>query len=124
MSFVLQAPHELVQTTSLLPSPEFGDAEELIASVNLKRSMNGTVRTYVKSCPDSKLTYEFVLTRGKTLEVLEFINVYYPYNIRVTNHKGEIWICKILNDPMDVTMFRHLEDATFRLELRGRKYNG
>lgn len=119
MSFVMMAPHSLVQTTMLLPSPEFGDSDNIVAAINLKRSMNGKKRTYINTVPDEHLIYEFNLTRGKTLEVIEFIKIYYPHYVRIINHKSETWVAKIMNDPFDFTTFRYLEDATFRLELRG-----
>lgn len=124
MSFVMMAPHELVQTTILLPSPEFGDSDNIVAAINLKRSMNGKKRTYINTTPEEQLVYEFVLTREKTLEVLAFIDVYYTYNIRIINHKGETYVCKIMNDPIDISIFRYGEEANFRLELRGRELNG
>lgn len=121
MSLVLMAPHEQPQTTTLLPSPEFGDADNIIDGISLRRSMNGTVRTYVKTSSDEKLVYDFILTRMKAMELINFINVYYQYNVRLINHKGEIYTGKILNDPMDITVFRVGEECTFRLEFRGTK---
>lgn len=121
MSFVLMAPHELVQTTTLLPSPQFGDADNLVAEVDVKRTMNGTVRTYIKTSSDEHLLYDFILTRMKTLELINFILVYYSYNMRIINHKSEIYVGKLLNDPNDFTTFRVGEENTFRLEFRGKK---
>lgn len=124
MSFVMMAPHQLVQTTMLLPSPEFGDSDNIVAAINLKRSMNNTKRTYINVPSDEYLIYEFILTRGKTLEVIEFLKIYYPYDVRIINHKNETYVCKIMTDPFDFSLFRVAEESTFRLELRGRLLNG
>lgn len=121
MSFILMAPHELVQMVSLLPSPEFGDSDNIVGSFNLKRSMNNTIYTYLKTSSEEVLTYEFILTRGKTLEVIAFIRTYYAYNVRIINHKGETYVGKIMNDPSDITHIQFKEVCMFRLEFRGKK---
>lgn len=121
MSLVLMAPHEAPEVTCLFPSPNFGDSDDLEVAVNIKRSMDGTTRTYVKTSTDELLIYDFILTRAKIIELQNFVNIYYDINIRMINHKGEIYVGKILNQINEYTTVRRGEEGTFRLEFRGVK---
>jgi hypothetical protein len=87
MSVILQAPYPQLETASILPNPEFSDVESHQHSVIIKRSMNNTKRTYVRSSDRFLLTYTFRLTRGKALEVEAFIRAYYGSKMKLTNHK-------------------------------------
>ena len=49
MSFVIQAPYPLLQSTLLLPSPREGNQKNLAATVETMRSMNGKLYTYIKA---------------------------------------------------------------------------
>ncbi len=46
--FQLSAPYPTLQTTTVLPSPQFGDGVALLDTVNRKLAMDGTRYTYVK----------------------------------------------------------------------------
>ena len=100
---LLQAPVPTLTTTTLLPSPNFGDGETPRSTVEMQQSMNGTLRTYVKSNARSKLQYSLTLSRMKALELRAFITAYYRATIRLTNHKGEVWDVKFLANPFDFT---------------------
>lgn len=100
--FQLQAPYPALQTTSVLPNPEFGDGENLANSVTAKRAMDGTLRTYIKRKNGRrKLSWSFVLTRNKGQEVREFIRSYYASKIRVTDHNGRVWVGNFISDPFE-----------------------
>lgn len=103
MSFILQAPLPAIQTTSLLHSPLFSDSEAVRQSVGIKRAMDGTKFSYVKSNPRSKLNYSFTITRMKALELQAFIKVYYRADVRIVNHKGEVWDCNFTSNPFEST---------------------
>jgi len=45
--FEISAPHPLLQTTSLLPDPQFSDQEGLTVTLSRKTAMDGTRYTYV-----------------------------------------------------------------------------
>lgn len=124
MSFVLQAPNELIQTTSLLPEPSFGDGQGLDSELTLKRAMDGTLYSTIKTNNNRKLSYDFILTRGKTLEVIEFILTYSQYTVRLTNHKDEVWVGYITNNPAELSAIAIEEENQFRLEFQGRKISG
>jgi hypothetical protein len=49
MSFLLQAPYPALITTTLLPSPNWGDSVALKGTVTSMRSVDGTLYTYVKT---------------------------------------------------------------------------
>lgn len=87
MSFVVQAPLPLVQTTLLLPSPLVGNQKNLASTVETIRSMNGRVYTYIKS-KRGRMVYQwdFRTTKDKAREAREFIRIYNGKVVRVTDH--------------------------------------
>ena len=91
MSFILQAPMPNLQTTIVLPSPQFNDSQSPRSTVEIKQSMNGTLYSYVKSNARQRLVYTFQLRRLKALELRAFILAYYRAQVRITNHLGEVW---------------------------------
>ncbi len=44
-----QAPYPTHQTASVLPDPKFSDSEALTDAVSVKRAMDGTRYTYIKT---------------------------------------------------------------------------
>ncbi len=100
--FVLQAPHPTLIATTLLPNPQFGDAERLTDEVQVKRAMDGTTYAYVKTKNNRRnLRWTFRLTRNKALELRAFIQVYYAAKIRATDHNERIWIGNFVNNPFE-----------------------
>jgi hypothetical protein len=118
---ILQAPYPALQTTSLLPNPQFGDSEAPQQSMNIRRAMDGTRRTYVKTNQLSKLHYEFMLLRPKALEVRAFIESYYYAEILLTNHKNEVWLVHFATVPFELTDDQRI---TIVLEFEGTKLSG
>lgn len=89
-----------MQTYTYLPNPEFGDLEGSRQTVDIKRSINNTVYTYVKSKDLRKrLQLRFTLTRGKALELRAFIVSYYRSKIQLTDHLGQVWLGYITTNP-------------------------
>lgn len=102
--FKLQAPYPSLQTTSLLPNPQFSDGESHTSEVNRKYATNGKLRTYVKRKNGRKrLTWEFIVTRPKAKELMAFMKVYYASKILATDHNGRQWVGNIMNDPFEIT---------------------
>ena len=99
--FQLEAPYPTVQTTSILPNPEFGDSENLKAQVSTKRAMDGTRYTYVKRKGGRKLQWTFRITRNKGLELRAFIQSYFASQIKVTDHAGRVWIGHFTSNPFE-----------------------
>ena len=104
--FVLKAPIPLAQTTTILPSPIFGDSEGVTSEVNILRTVTGGRRTYVKSRPRRKLRWDFTLIRNKAIELLEFYRSYNASKIRIEDHNNRAWVGFIINNPFEMEMSR------------------
>ena len=107
-----------------MPSPQFANASGLKVKIkSIMRSMNNMRYTYVQSNPDSVLTYQFLLTRAKSLEIREFILAYFANQIRITTHEDEVWIVRMVNDPFEFTGERRAmparESYTINMTFRG-----
>jgi len=86
----------------LLPNPGFGDSEALTDEVEIKRAMDGTIRSYVKTKNDRrKLQWTFSLARNKSLELRAFIQAYFASRIKVVDHNGVTWIGHFVNNPFE-----------------------
>jgi len=100
--FTFEAPYPAIQTTSLLPNPQFSDQEGVLDSVTRKLAMDGTRYTYVKRRSGRrKLRWTFRLTRNKALEVREFLRSYFASQVRVTDHNGRVWIGNFTGNPFE-----------------------
>jgi hypothetical protein len=99
--FTIQAPYPKLQTTTLLPNPQFSDSEGSMLSVSRKRAMDGTRYSYVKRKGATRLMWPFHLTRNKGLELRAFIQSYFASVIRVTDHNGRTWVGHFINNPFE-----------------------
>jgi hypothetical protein len=100
--FTFEAPYPAIQTTSLLPNPQFSDQEGSLASVTRKLALDGTRYTYVKRRNGRrKLKWTFRLSRPKGLEFRAFIRAYFASVVRVTDHNGRAWIGNLVNNPFE-----------------------
>lgn len=127
--FVLQAPHPLLTSTVILPSPELSDGEGLTDQVIPRRAMDGTVRTYVKTKGGRRrLFWEFLLDRPKGLELRAFLRVFFASKLKITDHNDRRWIGNLINNPFELTSSRGArpdgettrgETMTIRLEFEG-----
>ncbi len=100
--FFLQAPYPNLQTMTVLPSPKFSDTMALTDAVTVKRAMDGTRYTYVKTKGGrKKLKWEFLLTRNKGLELRAFIQSYFASQIYVTDHLGRVWVGYFMSNPFE-----------------------
>lgn len=100
--FFLQAPYPSLQTMTVLPSPKFSDSLALTDAVAVKRAMDGTRYTYVKTKGGrKKLKWEFLLTRNKGLELRAFIQSYFASQTLITDHLGRTWIGYFMSNPFE-----------------------
>lgn len=99
--FTLQAPYPLLQTTMLLPNPQFSDQEGLTATVTRKLAMDGTRYTYVKRKDRRKLKWSFRLMRNKALELRAFLYSYFASSARIVDHNGRVWVGAFTNNPFE-----------------------
>lgn len=121
---ILQAPHELIQTTTVLPNPRDNDTTSLTLGMNLHRSMDGTVRTYIKSNDRYRLQYEIEMTRSKSLELEAFFDAYFNENIRLTDWDNNVYVVKLMTVPVSFSPIRKNEDVETKIEFEGTKING
>lgn len=87
----------------ILPSPLFGDTQQLIGNVNINRMVNGAVFTYVKTPTRSKIIYKFELKRQKAFELQQFLDGSNTKWIYLQNFKGELWYMRVTNNPITFT---------------------
>lgn len=99
--FTFQAPNPTLQTTALLPNPQFSDGENLTSTVVRKTAMDGTRYTYVKRKVRRKLKWVFKLNRNKSLELRAFIVAYFASEIKVTDHNDRMWVGVFTNNPFE-----------------------
>lgn len=98
----MRGPYPGIQTTTLLPSPRWGDSKSLRATVLSQRAVDGTLYTYVKSRNGKKgLQWDFEIARDKALELRAFINAYQGQLIEVIDHDGDRWVGYLQNNPFE-----------------------
>lgn len=111
MSVKLIATWELPTVLVVLPNPLFGDFENSVNEVELARSMNNTVRTFIKSKDGRKiLNFRFQLTRAKALEVYYFYRAHMGDQIKIEDHKGRTWRGYFAVNPIDLESARSLRN--------------
>lgn len=102
--FQLQAPYPAIEATSLLPNAQFSDGEGLTDEVQVKRTLDGTLYTYVKTKNGRRqLTWDFLITRNKCLEVEEFVRAYIAQKIKITDHRDRVWVGYFTDNPIEFT---------------------
>jgi len=102
MSFRLSAPYPSLTTTTLLPSPTWGDTKAITGSVTTMRTIDGTLYTYVKSRNGRrKFRWDFEISRHKALELRAFINSYFGKPMKIIDHDGDTWIGYLINNPFE-----------------------
>jgi len=117
MTVRLQAPYPLLQTTTLLPNPEFSDSEGLLDEINSKRSMTGTLYTYVKTKGERRrLTMRFTLSRLKGLELRAFIRAYFYSKIRLTDHLDQVWVGYFTDNPFSFESGKEMQNIQLTFE--------
>jgi hypothetical protein len=101
--FQLQAPYPLLQTTTILPDPQFSDQEALNDTIVQKRAIDGTRYVYIKRHGGRrKLRWQFNMTRNKGLELRAFCQSYFASKIRITDHNDQVWLGNFTGDPIEM----------------------
>jgi len=102
MSFIIQAPYPGLKTTLLLPSPNRGNNEQLRASIQTLRAIDGTLYTYVKPKRGRRaFRWEFLTAKDKALEVKEFISKYNGGLVKTVDHEDVLRIGYITINPLE-----------------------
>lgn len=118
MSVWIQAPWDLVQTTTQLPSPNLGNLKNNAINVNIRNSIDGTIYSYVRTNDRKVMAWDFVLTRAKALELQMFVEAYNDIEWRVTTWEEEVYRCFLISDP-DFTQVLKNDVTQVRLEFEG-----
>lgn len=84
---IFKAPYPVVARTIILPNPKLGDSNTVVREASIKRSIDGTPYSYVKTSTAVRLLYQLELTRAKSLEFEDFISVYGGVYWHLTDHK-------------------------------------
>ena len=100
MSVLLAAPYDKQKIVTVLPNPEFGDAQATQGQIQLKRKMNGDILTYAKPNDKQVLSFTWLLTRMKHLELREFTNIYHSADWQITDHNGTVWKAQLTGQPV------------------------
>lgn len=120
---------ETIYGAIILPLPELNDTQRNNDTINVRRSMAGTLHAYIKKVPTQTLSYSFILDYTKALELKEWVKRNFAESIKLTNFKGEIWQVKIVNDDFSmINESRYTGNArqktTVTLEFEGVKTSG
>ncbi len=100
--FILQAPLPALQSTTVLPDPQWSDQARLTDAVVRKLAMDGTRYTYVKrTAQRMKLSWTFHLTRNKGLELRAFIKAYHASRVKAVDHHGQVWAGNFASNPFE-----------------------
>lgn len=121
---ILESPYESPERTIVLPKPLVKDTENIVSDFNLKKSMNGVNRTYVKNNVNRRLTYTFSMKRKKSLELENFFWYHNSDSIKIRNWKGEIWRSYLITNPLDYNQPRRGPIVEIDLEFEGVKVSG
>lgn len=120
--FQVQAPADLVQTITILPNPQEGDTKNIVPALNLRRAMDGTPHTTIKTNELYDLAYTFIMTREKALELEAFLDIYVGTETKIINHRNEIWVGYFQNDPFEFAT-ESQDRVRIALQFRGERIN-
>jgi len=120
-------PWNAMTTRVDLKSPEFGDQQEAIGAVHLWQTMDGAIRTCVKTSPVT-LDLEFRdVPREKAIEFRDFLVASLGQKVRYVDYEGVQWVGFIKTEPDQVTDglgFGNVprpEGCSFKVEFEGTK---
>jgi hypothetical protein len=100
--FYVMAPYPQLQTTTVLPDPQFSDQQAIADTIVQKRAMDGTRYVYVKRrASRRRLKWTFHLTRNKGLELRAFVQSYFASRVRVVDHNGQTWVGNLTGSPFE-----------------------
>lgn len=108
MTTLIAAPYPTPRVTLILPSAQLGDTTATEQTTTVQRTMTGDTFTHVKTNDRRKMNIVLRMTRMKSLELQEFMRLYYRAEWRVTLYDDTVWAAKLLNFPVK---FRTVERA-------------
>ncbi|NJL72805.1 MAG: hypothetical protein HC888_15215 [Candidatus Competibacteraceae bacterium] len=117
----LQAPYPNIQSTLLLPEPMFSNVEASQPDVSIKRSMNGTKRTYVKPSSQSRLNYVLRLSWQEASILKQFVTLYIGKEFLLTDHEDVQWVVSMTRNPLEFTTIARDGFRTVPIAFEGSK---
>lgn len=102
----------------VLPSPQFGNIEQLTTGLNVRYDMSGLPRTLKKPLK-YRLVYSFQYAQCST-DLVTQLNTFLQDlgTITLTDHKGKDWNVACINNPIIWNQATR-QIATFTLEFEG-----
>jgi len=105
--FRIEAPYPGVQEIMHLPNPLFGNSENANVDVFIKKAMDGTKQTHVKTTGTRTFNFSFNVTRTMAIQFRSFceswlhrtmrIRIFYPDNTTIIDGV-------IIDNPISITM--------------------
>lgn len=106
--------------------PEFNDYVSDRNQTIFKRKMDGAVSTFIKTAPDEKLHWEFIVAKPKADEFRAFLDAENGRAFTVYDWEGHVWAAKLLTDTIDKEEIGRWEPIGNKtrivVELLGRRY--
>jgi hypothetical protein len=119
------APHPVFEVLIYLPNPEWGDFRRSESTIQIHRSMNSAATiTHVKRRQKSfTQEMEFVLTRLKSIEFMNFFEKYIASKIKMVDQDGNTRIGYLKINPLQYDLAQRaivsqsVEEVSIKLEL-------
>ena len=97
------APHELVETTLILPNPGLNDAMNMDLKVSYEQAIDGTIYSYVQKSNRFIFEHSYLIPKAKVEELRRFFKAYSVSNIRLYNYDDTIWVVNFQNKELNAT---------------------
>lgn len=118
-SFALMAPHNLPQTTIVLPNPKISDDVASSNEVLVKQFLDGSLGTYVRRTGRRTFSFSFELTQEKDEELRRFIAAYVAEQWRMFHWDQTVWVVHLVRPEYDSTTVALGESKETSLILEG-----
>ena len=93
---------------------------ELIAPVAVRRAMNGTAYTYIKTPKRYRISFSLIsLTDSEREDLFNFFNVTSPNSFNLTDHAGTVWAVQFVDSKLSFqenVSTEHVWSVTIQLE--------
>lgn len=116
---ILRAPANGPETMTVLPDPEFDDSYKFDVEAKLRKSMNDTPYTYVRSAGVRQLVFTILMDRSKSLEFIAFVEKYFDTKIQLTTHLDEIFHGYITSEPPTLQSTGRVNAQSVDIEFEG-----
>ena len=124
---ILYAPADAPIDAIEMPDPSLSNEEGRRVSMDLFVARDGTQHTYIHKTNDTILNYDFTgVGRGKIVELQQFLKKHAGNEMRLEDHRGDLWRVSLRETELLATMNRRadpvLEDGSFSLSFQGQSY--